>query len=89
VQAPQPLEEIIADKGYHSNQTMIDLEAVGVCGELLISPESAIRHTQEQSVHSDEDQPVDVSQPQPRPGLAAQDDHLLPQNQIFSLEPRP
>ena len=30
VQAPQPLEEIIADKGYHSNQTMIDLEAVGV-----------------------------------------------------------
>jgi transposase len=30
VQAPQPLEEIIADKGYHSNQTMIDLDAVGV-----------------------------------------------------------
>src|SRR5450830_980558 len=30
LQAPQPLEEIIADKGYHSNQTMIDLEAVGV-----------------------------------------------------------
>ena len=30
VQAPQPLEEIIADKGYHSNQTMIDLEAVGL-----------------------------------------------------------
>ncbi|MHB8382813.1 MAG: transposase, partial [Candidatus Binataceae bacterium] len=30
VQAPQPLEEIIADKGYHSNQTMIDLAAVGV-----------------------------------------------------------
>jgi len=27
---PQALEEIIADKGYHSNQTMIDLEAVGV-----------------------------------------------------------
>jgi transposase len=24
------LEEIIADKGYHSNQTMVDLEAVGV-----------------------------------------------------------
>jgi transposase len=28
VQAPQPLEEIIADKGYHSNQTMIDFEAI-------------------------------------------------------------
>jgi transposase len=28
VQAPQPLEEIITDKGYHSNQTMIDFEAV-------------------------------------------------------------
>ena len=27
---PQPLEEIVADKGYHSNQTMIDLAAVGV-----------------------------------------------------------
>jgi transposase len=30
VAEPQALEEIIADKGYHSNQTMIDLEAVGV-----------------------------------------------------------
>ncbi len=30
VQAPQPLEELIADKGYHSNQTMIDLAAVGI-----------------------------------------------------------
>ena len=30
VAEPQPLEEIIADKGYHSNQTMIDLEAVGL-----------------------------------------------------------
>jgi transposase len=30
VQAPQPLEEIVTDKGYHSNQTMIDLEAVGI-----------------------------------------------------------
>jgi transposase len=27
---PQPLEEIIADKGYHSNQTMMDLDAVGI-----------------------------------------------------------
>jgi transposase len=30
VSEPQPLEEIIADKGYHSNQTMVDLDAVGV-----------------------------------------------------------
>jgi transposase len=30
VQTPEPLAEIIADKGYHSNQTMIDLAAVGL-----------------------------------------------------------
>ena len=30
LQAPQPLTEIIADKGYHSNQTMCDLAAVGI-----------------------------------------------------------
>ena len=30
VQTPQPLAEIIADKGYHSNQIMIELEAVGL-----------------------------------------------------------
>src|SRR6202521_4979109 len=30
MQTPQPLAEIIADKGYHSNQTMIDPEAVGL-----------------------------------------------------------
>jgi transposase len=30
VDEPQPLEEIIADKGYHSNRTMVDLDAVGV-----------------------------------------------------------
>jgi hypothetical protein len=30
VKAPQPLEEIIADKGYHSNETMVDLDAVGI-----------------------------------------------------------
>ena len=30
VHEPQPLEEIIADKGYHSNQTMVDLDAVGI-----------------------------------------------------------
>ena len=28
--APQALEEIVADKGYHSNQTMVDLDAVGI-----------------------------------------------------------
>ena len=30
VPEPQPLEEIIADKGYHSNQTMVDLDALGI-----------------------------------------------------------
>jgi len=30
VDAPQKLEEIIADKGYHSNDTMVDLAAVGI-----------------------------------------------------------
>ncbi len=30
VTEPQPLEEIIADKGYHSNQTMVDLDGVGI-----------------------------------------------------------
>ena len=30
VAEPQPLEEIIADKGYHSNQTMVDLDALDI-----------------------------------------------------------
>jgi transposase len=30
VDEPQSLDEIIADKGYHSNQTMVDLEAVQI-----------------------------------------------------------
>ena len=30
VTEPQSLEEIIADKGYHSNQTMVDLDAVDI-----------------------------------------------------------
>src|SRR5882757_1387552 len=30
LQAPEPLAEIIADKGYHSNQIMIELAAVGL-----------------------------------------------------------
>jgi transposase len=30
VTAPQSLEEVIADKGYHSNQTMVDLDAVAL-----------------------------------------------------------
>jgi transposase len=28
--APQPLEEILPDKGHHSSQRMIDLQAVGI-----------------------------------------------------------
>jgi len=30
VDVPQPLEEIVADKGYHSNETLVDLQAVGM-----------------------------------------------------------
>jgi transposase len=30
VDEPQTLDEIIADKGYHSNRTMVDLDAVGI-----------------------------------------------------------
>jgi transposase len=30
VEEPQPLEEIVGDKGYHSNQTMVDLDAAGI-----------------------------------------------------------
>jgi transposase len=30
VDEPQALEEIIGDKGYHSNQSMVDLKAVGI-----------------------------------------------------------
>lgn len=30
VDEPQSLDEIIADKGYHSNQTLVDLKAVGI-----------------------------------------------------------
>src|SRR6202171_290681 len=28
--APQPVEELIADKGYHSNRIMVDLDVVGI-----------------------------------------------------------
>ena len=30
VDDPQPLAEIIADKGYHSNRIMVELDALGV-----------------------------------------------------------
>ena len=30
VEEPQKLEELIGDKGYHSNETMVDLDAVGI-----------------------------------------------------------
>ena len=30
VAEPQTLDEMVADKGYHSNQTMVDLDAVGI-----------------------------------------------------------
>ena len=39
VEEPQPLEEIIGDKGCHSNQSMVDLEAVGILS-YIAQPES-------------------------------------------------
>ena len=38
----QPLEEIIADKGYHSNQTMVDLDAVGI-RSYIAEPDRGVR----------------------------------------------
>jgi transposase len=40
---PAALTELIADKGYHSNQTMIDLHAVGV-RSYIAEPERGRRH---------------------------------------------
>ena len=40
---PAALTEIVADKGYHSNQTMIDLEAVAV-RSYIAEPERGRRH---------------------------------------------
>src|ERR1039458_7481183 len=52
---------------------------------LRLDHSDRIQNRGEPSVYPNEDQPVDVSQPHPRPRLAAQDDHLLPQNQNFSF----
>ena len=41
----------------------------------------------EQTIEANEDKPVDVSQPHPS-GLAAQNDHLLAQGNVFGREPR-
>jgi hypothetical protein len=47
-----------------------------------------IQNRGEQSEYPNEDQPVDVFQPHPRPRPSAEDDHLLTQNQNFSFESR-
>jgi hypothetical protein len=39
--------------------------------------------------YTNENQSIDVAQPHPRWGLAAEDDHLLTQDDIFSFEVRP
>jgi transposase len=39
---PQPLEEIIADKGYHSNQTMVDFDAMGI-RSYMAEPDRGLR----------------------------------------------
>src|SRR5881628_1848180 len=43
VDEPQALEEIIGDKGYHSNQSMIDLAAVGI-RSYIAEPDRGRRH---------------------------------------------
>jgi transposase len=40
---PAALTELVADKGYHSNQTMIDLEAIGV-RSYIAEPDRGRRH---------------------------------------------
>jgi hypothetical protein len=47
-----------------------------------------IQNRGEHSAQPDEDQPIDVMEPHPRPRLAAQYDHLLTQDNVFSLESR-
>jgi transposase len=39
---PQELEEVIADKGYHSNQTMVDFDAMGI-RTYLAEPDRGLR----------------------------------------------
>ena len=39
---PQELEEIIADKGYHSNQTMVDFDALGI-RSYMAEPDRGLR----------------------------------------------
>ncbi len=41
--APEAPDEIIADKGYHSNQTMVDLAAVGI-RSYIAEPDRGRRH---------------------------------------------
>ncbi len=54
VDDPQPLEEIIGDKGYHSNQSMVDLEAVGI-RSYIAEPD---RGRRDWSKHPDAQAPV-------------------------------
>ena len=49
----------------------------------------SIQNRGEESVQPDEEQPIDVPEPHPRRKLAAQDDHLLTQDNVFGLEARP
>ena len=54
VEQPHPLEALIADKGYHSNQTMVDLEAVGI-RSYVAEPD---RGRRDWSAHPDAQAPV-------------------------------
>src|SRR3984885_7511431 len=43
--APQPVEELIADKGYHSNRIMVELDALGV-RSYVAEPGETVRQAQ-------------------------------------------
>jgi hypothetical protein len=47
-----------------------------------------IQNRGKHSAQPDEDQPIDVPEPRPRPSLAAQYDQLLTQDNVFGLECR-
>ena len=47
-----------------------------------------IQNRGEHSAQPDKDQPIEVPEPHPRPSLEAKYDHLLTQDNVFSLESR-
>jgi hypothetical protein len=56
---------------------------------LGLDHDDCIQNRGKASVQPDEDQPIYVPQPHPRRSLAAEDDYLLTQDNVFSREARP